>query len=180
MSASTDSAKAQILALLREGKLKSREIAEKVGVSPQVVWGIKSHWVLGKYGDHAPSKESVAVKSSEALKIVRSLSEGVDPFTGEVFPTDSPYQNPQVVRALYAAVRLLEQSEERQRRESRLPANAGRPWTQDEDKQLVERFDASTSINDLARQHNRTQGAIQARLHKLGKITLTFPPEQRA
>lgn len=177
MSASTDATKAQILALLREGTLTSNEIAEKAGVSPQVVWGIKSHWVLGKYGDHAPSRETVTVKSSEALRIVRSLSEGVDPLTGEVFPTDSPYQNPEVVRALYAAVRLLEQSEERQRRESRLPANAGRPWTPDEDKQLLERFDASTSINDLARQHNRTLGAIQARLQKLGKIPLTFRPE---
>jgi len=44
----------------------------------------------------------------EALKIVRDLADGIDPHTGEVFPTDGPYQHPQVVRALYTVLRHLE------------------------------------------------------------------------
>jgi hypothetical protein len=40
-----------------------------------------------------------------ALGIVRDLADGLDPFTGEPFPDDSPYQHPHVVRALYTVVR---------------------------------------------------------------------------
>ena len=40
---------------------------------------------------------------SEALSVVRSLANGVDPETGEVFAEDSVYQRAQTVRALYAA-----------------------------------------------------------------------------
>lgn len=39
-----------------------------------------------------------------ALKIIQTLSDDVDPVTGEVFPADSPYQNAQTVRALFTAI----------------------------------------------------------------------------
>jgi hypothetical protein len=64
----------------------------------------------------------------EALQTVRSLAEGVDPISGEIFSDDSTYQYPRVIRSLYEAVKALERAEERQRRESRLPGNAGKPW----------------------------------------------------
>jgi hypothetical protein len=53
---------------------------------------------------------------SEGVRILQALADGADPDTGEVFPTDSPYQRPQVVRALMAAVRALERQQERERR----------------------------------------------------------------
>ena len=31
----------------------------------------------------------------EAVEIIKALADGVDPFTGEVFPPESPYQNVQ-------------------------------------------------------------------------------------
>jgi hypothetical protein len=65
---------------------------------------------------------------------------------------------------------LLERAEERQRREHRLPENAGKPWSDDEDRLLIEHFDAATPMKELAQRHNRTAGAIQARLEKLGKL----------
>ena len=40
---------------------------------------------------------------SEARAIIKTLAKGVDPFTGEVFAEDSPYNHPQVIRALFAA-----------------------------------------------------------------------------
>lgn len=109
---------------------------------------------------------------SEALQIIRFLADGVDPITGEVFPDDSPYQHHRVIRSLSVAVAALERAAERKERESHLPGKAGQPWTEDEDRLLIERFDAAISPKELARQHNRTEGAIQSRLVKLGKIVL--------
>ena len=39
------------------------------------------------------------MNQSEALSVVRSLANGVDPETGEVFAADSVYQRAQTVRA---------------------------------------------------------------------------------
>lgn len=111
---------------------------------------------------------------SEALRIIQALADGVDPHTGEVFPDDSPYQHPQVLRALFSAVRALERLEERKRREKRLPDNAGKPWNEGEDKVLCEGFDAGLTIAQLAQNHRRTEGAIQSRLEKLGKVPPRF------
>lgn len=44
----------------------------------------------------------------ETLRILQLLADGVDPHSGEVFEDTSPYQHPQVVRALFHAVRALE------------------------------------------------------------------------
>lgn len=41
----------QILEQLRSGQTSSKVIAQQLGVSAQVVMGVKSHWTLGKYGD---------------------------------------------------------------------------------------------------------------------------------
>jgi hypothetical protein len=107
---------------------------------------------------------------SEALRIIQALADGVDPNTGEVFPVNSPYQHPQVVRALFTAAKTLERSERRARRDDRLPENAGKSWDHAEDRQLCQGFDAGMPISQLAQQHKRTEGSIRARLEKLGKI----------
>ncbi|CAN5332044.1 hypothetical protein BH11PSE11_BH11PSE11_27260 [soil metagenome] len=107
---------------------------------------------------------------SDALQIVRFLADGVDPISGEVFPDGSPYQHHRVIRSLSVAVTALEREAERKERESRLPEKAGKPWDEAEDKLLVERFDAAMPPRELAKQHHRTEGAIQLRLVKLGKL----------
>jgi hypothetical protein len=43
-----------------------------------------------------------------ALRILTALANGTDPNTGEIYPPDSPYQSPDVVRALFAATRAIE------------------------------------------------------------------------
>ena len=45
---------------------------------------------------------------SEGIKILKQLADGIDPYTGEVFPEDSPYQHPRTARALFYAVMTLE------------------------------------------------------------------------
>jgi hypothetical protein len=109
---------------------------------------------------------------SEGIKILKQLADGIDPFTGEVFPEDSPYQHPQTVRALFYAVMALEGMNDKQPNLDNGPANAGKSWEPDEDKQLIASFDSGMSIKDLALKHQRTRGAIQSRLIRLGKFTI--------
>jgi len=101
---------------------------------------------------------------------MRCLAEGIDPITGEVFPADSPYQQADIIRALYAAVEALEKSEQRQKREQGLHTNAGKPWDVAEDEQLCRSFDEGIAVKELSKLHGRTHGAIQSRLEKLGKM----------
>ena len=65
--------------------------------------------------------------AAQALTVVRSLANGVDPETGEVFPAESTYQRPQVVRALYEAASALERIERFERRRSQMPQKTGEP-----------------------------------------------------
>ena len=115
------------------------------------------------------------METRDALRVIQALADGVDPNTGELFSEDSPYQHPQVVRALFMAVGALQQHEERQKRVQRLPEHAGKPWDDAEDKQLGESFDAGMTVTQLARQHKRTEGSIQLRLEKLGRVPASGP-----
>lgn len=112
------------------------------------------------------------MKTFEALRIIRSLVDGVNPCTGEMLPDDSPYQQSSILRALFIAVQALERLEERQKREQRLPQNASKSWDESEDKMLCTEFESGLTIMQLAQKHRRTLGAIQSRLEKLGKIPL--------
>jgi len=105
-----------------------------------------------------------------ALEIIRSLASGVDPATGAVFPADSPYQQPDVIRALHLAATALQQAASTARKNQSLPSSTGKPWTPDEDQALLAAFDSGSKIKQLAAAHLRTNGAIRSRLMKLGRI----------
>lgn len=109
---------------------------------------------------------------SKALGIVSALANGVNPLTGEVFDIDSVYQSADVIRALYIAMRALETTSRTKTRGSRnrLPANAGKPWSEQEDLELLEKFDEGISLAELAQAHDRTLAGIQARLERHGRL----------
>jgi len=119
--------------------------------------------------------DTLTMTTGEALQIVQSLADGRCPITGRILPTESPYQQADVVRALHIAVRALERLEQREKRDRSLPEHAGRAWEDAEDQQLSEEFTAGRSVTELAQLHKRTAGAIQSRLEKLGKS----PPQAR-
>jgi hypothetical protein len=106
----------------------------------------------------------------QALAIVRSLANGVDPETGEVFPATSAYQRPNTVRALYEAAAALEKQERFNRRRLTMPPKTGEPWSEDEDRKLLAGFDSGRALQELAASHERTMGAVRARLLKYGRI----------
>jgi len=111
------------------------------------------------------------MEQSEALEIIKLLSEGIDPETGEVLEEDSVYNKPQIIRALFIAVSALERVHKIENKKSALPVNAGKPWATEEDDKLIKAFDRGKSISALSQSHSRTKGAISARLVRLGKIS---------
>ena len=118
------------------------------------------------------------MEKEQASKILNALANGVHPATGEVFAVDSPYQHPDIVRALFEAVRTMEGSETRPpaaqaRGHSEAPLNTFVRWTPEEENRLAAGFDAGKTSADLAKAHNRTRAAIEARLLKLGKIDVS-------
>ena len=108
---------------------------------------------------------------TKTLEIIKALSQGVDPYTGEIYPPDSPYQHPDTIRALFEAIQALEKMLGRSKRQESLPENAGNAWSIEEDSLLIEQFDKGVSIKELSGDHKRTEGAIKSRLLKLEKIS---------
>jgi hypothetical protein len=127
------------------------------------------------------------MEQDRALSILKTLADGVDPATGEQFSADSPYQHPDIIRALLWAVHTLSgparaQKQAASRAES-AATNTGKPWSEEEDAHLGKAFDAGKPIEQLAEEHKRSRLAIEARLVKLGKISeppagMRFPPRR--
>ena len=111
------------------------------------------------------------MERQHALKILNALANGVHPATGEVFAADSPYQHPDTVRALFEAVRALDSDTSRPREEK--PAGTFVRWTPEEEERLAAGFDAGRTSAELAKLHDRSKAAIEARLLKLGKIDVS-------
>lgn len=107
----------------------------------------------------------------QALVILRSLANGVDPESGQFLDPENPIQRPQILRALSTAVRALERTERQDRRRSLAPFGAMAPWTTTEDRQLLAGLDAGMSPRELAAKHQRRPKAIKARLARLGRST---------
>lgn len=51
------------------------------------------------------------------------------------------------------------------------PANAGKLWTETEEDKLLDEFDSKMPLAEIAKEHGRTKGGIEARLVKLGRIS---------
>ncbi|HWC65914.1 MAG TPA: hypothetical protein VG777_07520, partial [Thermoanaerobaculia bacterium] len=66
------------------------------------------------------------------VSILRTLAEGFDPRSGDELPEGGPFSDPEVIRALLAGARALEEAPDSGSRRV-LPESAGRPWTAEED-----------------------------------------------
>lgn len=104
-----------------------------------------------------------------AREIINVLAQGIHPVTGEAMPPDSPYNEPPVIRALFAVSRALDGCDmPKPRRDA--PANAGKTWSGEEDDALAAAFDAGHDLKRMALELGRSRVAVEARLVKLGKI----------
>lgn len=110
---------------------------------------------------------------NESRQIVNTLAQGIDPATGEVFPPESPYNDPEVIRALYSILESVKfarrprKSVEERRRDNLefgRPKNSGLPWT-DEDRALIRTgFQEGMAVEKLAGTLDRSSGAIVAEI----------------
>lgn len=103
-----------------------------------------------------------------ATEILRGLADGVDPLTGEFLSDQCICNRAEVVRAFHCILRKLEQEMDKQKK--KLPENAGKPWSSEDDIALAKMFDAGCSKKELRERFQRTSGAIDARLVRIGKI----------
>ena len=110
------------------------------------------------------------MKETQAIKIISALADGIDPFTGEVLPEESPYQEAQSIRALHLALEGLRNM----LMEKEQLSNAGSKWSYEEDENLANEFDEGVPIKVIAGRHERSLTAILARLVKLGKLPGTL------
>lgn len=107
----------------------------------------------------------------KALEVVTALANEVTPQTTESLGTDFPYQSHDVIRALYKAMRALEiVSRSRERAKGARPANAGNPWSEEEDRRLLQEFDGGSTIPEIMALHGRSHASIQARLERHGRV----------
>lgn len=126
------------------------------------------------------------MEENKIVSILSALASGVNPTTGEIFGHDSPYQSTDVVRALYAAIERLKsqpaqapaQPDQVKPNEvkSRVgrpngPSNAGKPWSDEEDRRLLAEFDRGRRPNEIARDLGRTLTGIEARLERHGRLS---------
>jgi hypothetical protein len=117
------------------------------------------------------------MESSEALRIVRALADGVNPATGETLAAESVFQQPQTIRALERAVTALETSADaRDGSRNSFPdtehirlVDPTQPWRAEEDERLYMEFYRSVDFESIARRLGRSKSAIIQRLMKLGK-----------
>ena len=117
----------------------------------------------------------------QAIEILKPLANGTDPSTGEVFSADTPYNNPDVIRALFSCIQYIEHPPRKVARspaerqadniDKGLPRNAGMPWTEDMRRELAENFQSGKSPAELAAGLERTNGSIVSELRKQGLIT---------
>lgn len=99
-----------------------------------------------------------------AAELLRGLADGRDPITGTRLPDESVYNHPEIIRALHCVLQELQT-----RQTGTQAVNAGRSWRPDEEQQLLEEYDAGLPVEQIARRHGRTAGAIEARLSELGR-----------
>ena len=110
---------------------------------------------------------------NESRQIVNTLAQVIDHATGEVFPPESPYNDPEVIRALYSILESVKfarrprKSVEERRRDNLefgRPKNSGLPWT-DEDRALIRTgFQEGMAVEKLAGTLDRSSGAIVAEI----------------
>ena len=109
---------------------------------------------------------------TEAAKtIIQDLANGIDPITGEALPTHAPYNNPEVIRALFAALEGLRSLETQDRAgQTNLPERHGKPWSDDERQKTIADFKSGLPINAIATKLKRTKGSVWAILENHGLV----------
>lgn len=124
----------------------------------------------------------------EARALLSALANGVDPITGEVLPDTSPYNEPRVIRALFAVLnpakggkppKKTPDEKQQENVAAGRPRNAGLPWTESLKEELTRQFKGGARLDQLAQNFERTKGAIISELVKQGLVEQAAADEIR-
>lgn len=63
-----------------------------------------------------------------------------------------------------ASVKAIENEIKKEKRKKTLPENAGEPWTEELDKDLINKYKSGKTIKELSDIFKRTKGSIKSRL----------------
>jgi len=110
------------------------------------------------------------IKMADLVVLLEALANGVDPLTGEVLLQRSPYIEPRVIGALFAAAKALRRLQRQPTRPGIRPGKAGLAWTPAEDQLLRDVWLAHVPLAEIARRHQRTRIAIMTRLVRVGLL----------
>ena len=101
-----------------------------------------------------------------AKEIIENLADGINPLTGEVLSDNDSCNQVDVVRAFYAILNHLDEKKPKKN----LPANAGKPWTKEDEDLLVSLYRSGTPKREICKTMQRTESGVAARLVHLGII----------
>lgn len=126
-------------------------------------------------------KGSFKMDKDKAVSILGALAQGVDPNTGEVLPTNSVYNYPDVIRALFFSLNELKASpkkkvkksiEDKQKEniERGYPKNYGLKWSETDINLVIQRFLQEQPVTEIAAEVERKASSITSLLFKKGVI----------
>ena len=118
------------------------------------------------------------METSQVVEVLSALASGVHPVTGEVFDEDSPYNHPQILRALFGSLEIIrapasrtpKKSQEEINREEGRPLRFNVRWSEQEDEELLSLVVKGTPTGEIAEQFQRTKGSIHSRLQGKGLL----------
>ena len=105
---------------------------------------------------------------NRAKELLTILADGINPVTGELLSDEDSCNQVEIVRALHSVIMELDNKDKTPAKKYR--ENSGKPWTEEEEKQLLEEYRAGLKVKEIAKAHERSNGAIMARLMKIGEI----------
>ena len=114
--------------------------------------------------------------NDEARKIIHLLANGIDPITGEILPDTSPYNQPQIIRALFAVLETDPAKKNKLKTGRNLPAKHGKPWVQEEKDYVAASYKKGIPIKEIAAHLQRTNGSIGSELIRQGLIRFDEQP----
>ena len=112
------------------------------------------------------------MNNEQALRIIEKMIQNREVLAEDTLTPNQLQQTQQIIKALQLASQALQSKIDANVRKSTLPNNAGKPWSEQEDQQIIEAFNNGESIASIAERHQRTQGSIRSRLSKHGIATI--------
>jgi len=120
------------------------------------------------------------MNQEQIISIIEALANGIDPLTGEVLPDTSPYNQPEIIRALFQVTKLIPKAkrpkktiEQKQQEniDKGLPKNYGLAWGEDDIEAVITKYKSDVTIECIADEQARKPSSIIGLLKKHDVIT---------